>query len=1625
MDQSNVCIEKKSGRSLSVGMNFSWNFIGKFAYAASRGILLIIIAKLGSAHMVGQFALALAITAPVFMLADLNLRSVYATDTINSYDFGHYMGLRCVTALIALCVIGAIIAIFGYDLQTALVIWMIGIAKAVESISDVIFGLFQKYERMDKLGKSLMMKGVLSVASMGFFLWARNSLVAGVIGLAIAWLAVLLVYDIVNARCFERVRILIEPGPLWKLVRLSLPLGMVLLFISLNSNVASYFIDGILGAQSLGYYASIAYIVVVGDTMVNALGQSTNTRLAKSYAEGNMGRFIGNLFYMIIAIAGVCFIGLIIVAFAGSEILTLLYKPEYAAYKGVFLMIMFSASLTYLANIVNYAVTAARIFKIQPVLYGVVLAVSALFNALLIPVKGLEGAALSAIISSCLQFTGNLLILVYAVKAAQPKKCVIAEANLSNTETAQKPEFEVVYDFQHIFPSIIREWREILKETSNDILFIDPDWVIHWWNTFGDKLTLFVIIIRYDGMIAGICPFVMEKKGVYSEVRFIGSPQATYMDLIVREKYREQLIKSLVDYMNGFEGSYVFCLSGMLESSPNYIALKSYLTHGNIHCLDSHTISPFVMSGNGENFETYYKSRFSSHALKNFRRDEKRLKELGEIKYTELDIRDIDQVFSLHNSRWKKKMDTSGFSAEKSREFFEGLILNHSLSFHTVVKSLYLGRRLIAFQMGLKYNGRYLFYRSAHDDLFSIYAPGKLVKKENIRECFQDETKICDLGIGFEPYKMEWTDNAIHVKSLTFPKRNSVSMLIFAIYFLKGRLRDILKSRRGIVVFKRNSLGKVKYFLSIANIRDTFLRIKNGIRYYRPMRWLEKKVMSTLSGVYSEHTFRLFHMGIDKEYSEDGTDLTIRLANIDDIHTLAGIMDCTNESIVKRFYQQDKCFVASDQGRIIHCCWLSLSDFGGAWRGNIPTVEKDSAFIYDNFTASRYRNINVSSAVLFYILNYLYRSKIKSAYIIIGKKDSDIENAVYKAGFRLNKFIRVRCFIHRNIYKISDVPSEFTYKEAQKSMKVVTVHRIEELADYKGVWEKILDDNHNDNPFLTYDWVVRWWNFFGKEHELLVVLVFKDKEVVGICPFMITKKRVFHEVNFIGYGRASYMDLIMKSELRNEVIRAVAEFCFHLGKRFVFHLHGMREDSPNLLLLKEALIASKVRFFTKSIVSRFISTSDKDFDQYYKSRCTHDSIRIIKKIEKRLSEMGSIEWKKLSEDTIDNIFLLHEKRWLKKNDGNGFAKGRAKEFFTSLALEKSMDYLKVHVYSLNFSNRIIGFSYGLECGGKFLFYRIAHDDDFAVFAPGKIVTKLSIKDCFHNGLKVFDFSTGYERYKAEWTDETVCIHSVIFGVGGALPRFIVSMYRALEKTKQLLKKNKALVHFKNNTLGKLKYLLSKEHFSYLIKKISGRIKNDGIKAILTGIGKAALKVFYDCEEYLVLKKDSAGGCTGNGSESYITRISNLDELDNLSELMDMEADSITRRFFKGQKCLLIENENQIAGYAWVSFEDILTKGMKYRPCNDMKCICVYGMRVLQKNNDNAIIGSIAGYVAEKFSQDFYIALEKNMDQLVSAAVHSGFRPIKTVKAYRPIHRLKCKIKEVPCELNHMGPKVNV
>jgi O-antigen/teichoic acid export membrane protein len=421
-------------RGLSLRANFAWTFIGNVVYAGCQWGMLVVLAKLGTPETVGRFALGLAVTAPVLIFTNLQLRGVLATDATHEYRFSDYLGLRLITTIVGLLIIGGVVLVAGYQRQTAAVILVIGLAKGFESVSDVFYALLQQNERMDRIAISMMIKAPLSLAALALGFYVTNDLLWAVAALAATWGLLLAVYDIRNGALVLRgasqtpqnmraqrtespppLRPCWTPRTLNSLTWLALPLGIAAMLISLNANIPRYFIEHHLGAQHLGIFAAMAYVMLACNTLMAALGQSASPRLSQYYAAGNRRAF-GSLLIKLLSFGLILGgAGVLIAAVMGRAVLTLLYGPQYAEYAVVFRWLMIAAAISYVASFMNYGMVAARYFRVQTPLFLATSVITTLACALLIPNYQLLGAAYATVIAMSFQLAGAAVIVAHAV----------------------------------------------------------------------------------------------------------------------------------------------------------------------------------------------------------------------------------------------------------------------------------------------------------------------------------------------------------------------------------------------------------------------------------------------------------------------------------------------------------------------------------------------------------------------------------------------------------------------------------------------------------------------------------------------------------------------------------------------------------------------------------------------------------------------------------------------------------------------------------------------------------------------------------------------------------------------------------------------------------------------------------------------------------------------------------------------------------------------------------------------------------------------------------------------------------------------------------------------------------
>ncbi len=399
--------------------------LGNAVYAACQWGMITAMARDGSAAMVGRFALGLAIAGPIVMFTTAQLRNIQVTDTRGDYSFQEYMTFQTLSSLVALLAIGTICLSPMLEPKQALIVFLVGVAKIIESASEAIFGLLQQHERLDLVAKSQLLKGPLSLGALWLGLWRTENDAVAVCALAVAWAVLFVGVDLRNAVWLLKrtgqsatggllsLRMLVcspHAERLRTLLKLALPLGVMSTLISANVYIPRFFLQGHFGESTLGIFAALAYFMVAFTVVTSAISKSALVRLTNSYATHD-ARAFQRLLMKLVLIGGLLAGGGVLVAIVGGEwLLTLRYGAQYAK-PDVFLLIMFSAGLMGVGAFLNCGTMATRSFVPLMWLYFVVALVSLGTSIWLVPRYGLQGAALTIGISAVVHIVGSVMII--------------------------------------------------------------------------------------------------------------------------------------------------------------------------------------------------------------------------------------------------------------------------------------------------------------------------------------------------------------------------------------------------------------------------------------------------------------------------------------------------------------------------------------------------------------------------------------------------------------------------------------------------------------------------------------------------------------------------------------------------------------------------------------------------------------------------------------------------------------------------------------------------------------------------------------------------------------------------------------------------------------------------------------------------------------------------------------------------------------------------------------------------------------------------------------------------------------------------------------------------------------
>lgn len=397
-------IKAHQTKGLTLFQNMAWNSIGSMTYLVCQWLVTLVVVRLSQGFdNAGILSLAMSVTAVFHCLALYNMRSFQVSDLSGAYPDGVYTASRLLLGLCALLAAGLYALIGGYtQVQRWCILLYMGF-KLTEAFCDVIHGAVQKRERMDIEGKSMILRGIATLAAFAVVFRATGSLPWAIAAMALSGAAVILFFDIPQSARIAPIR----PAFDFQKIKGLIKACFWLFFSSILSNamlsLPKIILEQAHGSAVLGVYSAVAAPTLLVQVLSTYIFNPLLTSFTYQLRQRQSVRFRAMMLKCFGAILGITALALAASKFLGAWGLNLLYGVKTAGYEALLYPLVVNTALTAFVWFLNMVLIVMRRIKALALACVAGLAACAALCFLLIGPMGMWGACWAGIISQGIQ----------------------------------------------------------------------------------------------------------------------------------------------------------------------------------------------------------------------------------------------------------------------------------------------------------------------------------------------------------------------------------------------------------------------------------------------------------------------------------------------------------------------------------------------------------------------------------------------------------------------------------------------------------------------------------------------------------------------------------------------------------------------------------------------------------------------------------------------------------------------------------------------------------------------------------------------------------------------------------------------------------------------------------------------------------------------------------------------------------------------------------------------------------------------------------------------------------------------------------------------------------------------
>jgi O-antigen/teichoic acid export membrane protein len=332
-------------KPLDIKKNMLYNTIGSLTYQGCLWITTVLVVILSSGYSdSGILSFAMTIGNMFTAVGTYNMRTYQVSDIKGKYSQRNYVGFRLLTLIIGVILLGIYSIVVSPDSLTLIAVFAYLLFKVDESFCDVLYGVDQRGERMDYIGISQFIRGVLVVLAFSLGLYLSQNIILAILAMYPAGLLVTIVYDIPHARRMDDIRPQLKKEQAKSLLTECLPIVLEILFLGMIVSVARQYYANAYGAERLGIYAAVATPAVLIQAAARFLYAPALVPLSEKWNDSPKESFLPFFRKTLLVMAGFIIVGVAVLAWAGPILLNLVYGQKVEGYTYLFTNVLISTS---------------------------------------------------------------------------------------------------------------------------------------------------------------------------------------------------------------------------------------------------------------------------------------------------------------------------------------------------------------------------------------------------------------------------------------------------------------------------------------------------------------------------------------------------------------------------------------------------------------------------------------------------------------------------------------------------------------------------------------------------------------------------------------------------------------------------------------------------------------------------------------------------------------------------------------------------------------------------------------------------------------------------------------------------------------------------------------------------------------------------------------------------------------------------------------------------------------------------------------------------------------------------------------------------------------------------------